>query len=71
MNLRELPVEVDREVDGRWIAEIPAISGAIVYGSSPEQAIAAVRRLAEDVIDDRRVHGEPLPELGLRAGLTN
>jgi predicted RNase H-like HicB family nuclease len=68
MSSRELPVELDREVDGRWIAEVPAIPGAIVYGSSAEQAIAVVRRLAEDVLEDRRMHGEPLPELGLRAG---
>ncbi|HEX6372592.1 MAG TPA: type II toxin-antitoxin system HicB family antitoxin [Longimicrobium sp.] len=68
MNPRELPVAVDRELDGRWIAEVPAIPGAIVYGSSPEDAIAVVRRLAEDVIEDRRVHGEPLPNSGCERG---
>jgi predicted RNase H-like HicB family nuclease len=68
VNPRELPVVVDREADGRWIAEVLAIPGAIVYGSSPEQAIAVVRRLAQDVIEDRRLHGEPLPNLRLDAG---
>jgi predicted RNase H-like HicB family nuclease len=58
-----MPIELEREVDGRWIAEVPAIPGAIVYGSSPERAISAVRRLAADVIEDRRVHGEPSPDL--------
>jgi predicted RNase H-like HicB family nuclease len=63
-----MSIELEREVDGRWIAEVPAIPGAIVYGSSPEQAILAVRRLAADVIGDRRVHGEPLPDLRPGAG---
>jgi predicted RNase H-like HicB family nuclease len=65
---RDPAVDLDREVDGRWIAEVPAIPGAIVYGSSPEQAISTVRRLAADVIEDRRVHGEPLPDLRPGAG---
>jgi predicted RNase H-like HicB family nuclease len=53
-------IQLEREVDGRWIAEVPSIPGAIVYGSSPKQAISAVRRLAADVIEDRRRRGEPV-----------
>jgi predicted RNase H-like HicB family nuclease len=26
--------EVDREEDGRWIAEIPEVPGALAYGTS-------------------------------------
>jgi hypothetical protein len=26
--------EIDREIDGRWIAEIPEIAGALAYGTS-------------------------------------
>lgn len=62
-----LPVELDLEVDGRWIAEVPAIPGATVYGSSPEQALEAARQLATDVIEDRLMRGEPLPELNVDA----
>ncbi|HEY0016412.1 MAG TPA: hypothetical protein VGC13_08845 [Longimicrobium sp.] len=40
---------------------MPAIAGALAYGASPEQAISAVRRLATDVIEDRRMHREPVP----------
>lgn len=56
----DFPVELEREVDGRWIAEVPSIPGAIVYGTSADAAVAAVRRLAADVIDERRAHGEPI-----------
>jgi predicted RNase H-like HicB family nuclease len=57
-----LRVELEREVDGRWIAEAPALPGAIVYGASPENAVDAVRRLAADVIEDGKLHGEPGPD---------
>jgi predicted RNase H-like HicB family nuclease len=63
MSPRELPVELDREVDGRWIAEVPPIPGAIAYGRSADQAVATVRQLAASVIADVRLHGEPLPNL--------
>ena len=33
-------IEVTREEDGRWIADIEAIHGALAYGSSREGAIA-------------------------------
>ena len=39
-------VEVEREEDGRWIAEIGEIPGAMAHGVSREAAIARVRVLA-------------------------
>jgi predicted RNase H-like HicB family nuclease len=53
-----LRIELDREDDGRWIAEIPSLPGVMVYGATRDQAIAAVERLAVDVIADRVAHGE-------------
>jgi hypothetical protein len=35
-------IETEQEDDGRWIAEILEISGALVYGNSQQQAIAKV-----------------------------
>lgn len=63
MTVSELRLELDREDDGRWIAEVPAIPGVIVYGASPEEAVERVRRLAADVIADRRSHGEMIPDV--------
>jgi predicted RNase H-like HicB family nuclease len=53
-----LPLEIDREDDGRWIAEIPAVSGALAYGETAEEAAAKAEALAE-----RLEHGEPAPEI--------
>jgi predicted RNase H-like HicB family nuclease len=34
----QLTIETERETDGRWIAEIPDIPGAMAYGNTEEQA---------------------------------
>jgi predicted RNase H-like HicB family nuclease len=54
----QFQVEFDREVDGRWIAEIVNLPGALAYGTSKEEALAAVeaialRALAEKLENER------------------
>ena len=56
-------VEVEREDDGRWIAEVSDFSGALAYGDTREQAVAKAEALALRVMADRLEHGEPLPSL--------
>ena len=56
-----LRVEFHREVDRRWIADIPALPGATVYGRSRKEALTAVEALALRVIADRLEHGEAVP----------
>lgn len=56
-----LKIEVDREDDGRWIAEIPALPGALAYGETMIEAQNKVEVLALRVIADRIEHGEPVP----------
>ena len=51
-------VEVEREEDGRWIADIPELPGVLVYGASPEEARAKVQALALRVLADRLENGE-------------
>ena len=51
-------IETEQEDDGRWIAEVLEISGALVYGNSQQQAIAYVQALALRVIADKLEHGE-------------
>ena len=53
-----LPIELEREAEGRWIAEIPTLPGVMVYGESPEIAVARVEALALRVIADEIEHGE-------------
>ena len=56
-----LKVEFDRETDGRWIADIPALPGVMVYGKTRKQALTSVGTLAVRVVADRLEHGEPVP----------
>jgi len=47
-------VETEIETDGRWIAEISQVPGALAYGNTQEEAInkayaIALRSVADDV----------------------
>ena len=46
-------VEFDREDDGRWIAEIVNLPGAMAYGDTREMALAAVEAIALRALADR------------------
>ncbi len=58
-----MKIEIDREEDGRWIAEVSDLPGVLAYGKTREEAIAKVEALALRVIADRLDHGEGIPEL--------
>ncbi len=58
-----LVIELEREDDGRWIAEVSALPGVMAYGNTAIEAVARVKALAFRVLADRLEHGEPLPEL--------
>ncbi|MES2707642.1 MAG: type II toxin-antitoxin system HicB family antitoxin [Verrucomicrobiota bacterium] len=47
-----LSVETELESDGRWIAEIPQLPGAMAYGTTRSEAIARAEALALRVILD-------------------
>jgi predicted RNase H-like HicB family nuclease len=59
-----LTIEVEREDDGRWLAEVPDIAGVLAYGQTREEAIEHVQALALRVLADRLDHGEPVPQMG-------
>jgi predicted RNase H-like HicB family nuclease len=46
-----LQFEIERETDGRWIAEIRNIPGALAYGNTVEEAKAKAYALALYVSD--------------------
>ncbi len=56
-------VQVDREPDGRWLAEVPSLPGAMCYGGDRNEAIARVQALALRVIAERLEHRDAPPEL--------
>jgi predicted RNase H-like HicB family nuclease len=53
-----LTIDLEREDDGRWIAEALELPGVMCYGQSREEAICNTERLAIEVIADRIAHGE-------------
>ena len=57
----EVKVEFEQEDDGRWIAELPIIPGALSYGATQEEALARVAALTLRILADRIEHGEEIP----------
>lgn len=55
-------IELEREEDGRWIAEVPELPGAMVYGDTQQAARSRVIALALRVLADRIEAGEAGPE---------
>ncbi len=56
-----LSIELEREDDGRWLAEVPALAGVLCYGRSRDEAMARIQALALRVIAERLEHGEAAP----------
>jgi predicted RNase H-like HicB family nuclease len=56
-------IELEQEEDGRWIAEVPDVSGAMLYANTRDEALARVKALVLRVLADRLEHGESIPEL--------
>jgi predicted RNase H-like HicB family nuclease len=54
----KLTIELDREHDGRWIAEALELPGVMCYGQTRDEAIINAERLAIEVIADRIANGE-------------
>lgn len=59
-----MKIEIEQEVDGRWIAEIPDLPGVVCYGKTRDEAVANAKALALRAMADRLEHGEQVPELG-------
>ena len=51
-------IEIEREDDGRWLAEVPALPGVLAYGQDPDESVARVQALALRVIAERLEHRE-------------
>jgi len=58
-----MKIEIEREDDGRWIAEIPELPGVMAYGNTRNEAISKAEALALRVLADRLEHGEEIAEL--------
>jgi predicted RNase H-like HicB family nuclease len=56
-------VEIEKENDGRWIAEVPDLPGVMAYGPTRSEAISKVEALALRVLADCLDRRENIPEL--------
>ena len=45
-------IETEQETDGRWIAEIPEVPGALAYGKTKEEAVSKAYAIALRVVAD-------------------
>lgn len=57
-----LRIETEREDDGRWLAEVPALPGVLSYGATDTEARSKATALALRVIAERVENGEALPQ---------
>jgi predicted RNase H-like HicB family nuclease len=58
-----MTIEIEREDDGRWLAEVVDLPGVLAYGDSREAAASQAKALALRVMADRLEHGEEIPDL--------
>jgi len=54
----QLRIEIEREEDGRWLAEVPTLPGVMTYGGTRDEVIARVQALALRVVAEQLEHGE-------------
>lgn len=59
-----LTVGVEREDDGRWLAEVPELLGVLAYGATRADAVRRAQALTLRVLADRIDQGEATPQIG-------
>lgn len=60
-------LDCEREADGRWVAEIAELPGAMAYGATAQDALAKVEALALRVLAERLKDGEAQADSRSRA----
>ena len=56
-------IDVEQEEDGRWIAEVLELAGAMTYGPTRDEAVARAKALALRAVAERLEHREAGPDL--------
>ena len=52
-----LTIDIERETDGRWLAEVPELPGVLAYGSTEAAAAITAEAIALRVLADRLERG--------------
>ena len=61
-------IEYEKEVDGRWLAEVPQLPGVLAYGATSDEAMCKAEALALRVLADRLEQNES-KAVAIRIGL--
>lgn len=61
--LTAFAVKFDREDDGRWIAEIPKLPGAMAYGATKRDALRHVYAIGLRTLADKVEQGRMLASI--------
>ena len=59
----QIPVEVEREDDGRWLAAVTAVRGERACGATAAGAAVEGRGMALRALAERLEQGDPVPEI--------
>lgn len=57
----KLTIAFDREVDGRWIAEVPELN-ILLYGVSKQDALIRAQSASREILLDRIARAELPPD---------
>jgi len=57
MSTAKLKIIFDREIDGRYIAEVPSLPGVLAYGATKAEARRKVSAIALRTLADKLEHG--------------
>ena len=56
----QFTLEVEREDEDRWIAEVTQLPGALAYGATANEAMAKAKALALRALAEERHEGVPV-----------
>ncbi len=59
--MAKMSIALEQENDGRWVAEIESLPGALVYGATSQEATRKVEALALRILAERLENGEDVP----------
>ncbi|MEW6360296.1 MAG: addiction module protein [Planctomycetota bacterium] len=55
-----MKIEIEREEDGRWIAEISDLAGVMAYGRTRKEAVSKVKAIRDSIASERS--SVPVPQ---------
>lgn len=61
-DIRPLPIVIEREEDGRWLASVPDLPGVMAYGDTEQAAVRKAKSVALQILADMIESGEEVPE---------